>query len=126
MPDRAEMPEMSGDSGSGRKGGMLGGFGGMNSNDVRLQYIDEDPDSYSNIFGNAKTAATVADKTRLISSLKSLNEGTDLENVLDMDEVMRYFVVHNFIVNGDSYTGTMVHNYYLREADGKTRKVMVR
>lgn len=32
---------------------------------------------------------------------------------------MRYFVVHNFVCNGDSYTGTMVHNYYLHEQDGQ-------
>ncbi len=36
-----------------------------------------------------------------------------------MDEVLRYFVVHNFVVNGDSYTGSMIHNYYLYEQDGK-------
>ena len=44
---------------------------------------------------------------------------TDLENTLDIDEVLRYFVVHNFVVNGDSYTGNMIHNYYLHEKDGK-------
>ncbi len=27
-------------------------------------------------------------------------------------------VVHNFVVNGDSYTGSMIHNYYLYEEDG--------
>ena len=36
-----------------------------------------------------------------------------------MDAVLRYFVVHNFVVNGDSYTGSMIHNYYLYEQDGK-------
>ena len=33
--------------------------------------------------------------------------------------MLRYFVVHNFVVNGDSYTGGMIHNYYLHESDGK-------
>ena len=32
---------------------------------------------------------------------------------------MRYMVVHNFVVNGDSYTGSMIHNYYLYEEDGE-------
>ena len=41
------------------------------------------------------------------------------EDALDVEEVLRYFVVHNFLVNGDSYTGTIVHNYYLHEKDGK-------
>ena len=95
-------------------GGFAGGpGGGMGSDDVKLRYIDDDPDSYSNIFQNAKTDITTADKTRLISSLKALSEGENLEDILDIDEVLRYFVVHNFARNGDSYTGSMVHNYYL-------------
>ena len=36
-----------------------------------------------------------------------------------MDALLRYFVVHNFVDNYDSYTGTMLHNYYLYEEDGK-------
>ena len=27
-------------------------------------------------------------------------------------------VVHNFVLNFDSYTGSMIHNYYLYEKDG--------
>jgi spore coat protein CotH len=92
--------------------------GGMGSSDVKLQYIDDDPDSYSNIFDNAKTDVTDADKERLISSLQQLGEGTDLESVLNVEEVMRYFVVHNFVCNFDSYTGQVIHNYYLYEKDG--------
>ena len=93
--------------------------GGMGSDDVKLRYIDDDPDSYSNIFQNAKTDITKADQSRLIASLKALGEGENLENVLDIDRVLRYFVVHNFVCNGDSYTGSMVHNYYLYEEDGR-------
>ena len=101
-------------------GGMFGGmFGGMGSDDVKLKYIDDDPDSYSNIFDNAKTDVSSSDKKRLIRSLEKLSSYTDLEDVLDMDEVLRYFVVHNFVCNGDSYTGAMIHNYYLHESDGK-------
>lgn len=117
--DRPEMPGgMGGGMPGGFGGGMPGGFG-MGSSDVKLQYTDDDPDSYSNIFENAKTNVTGADKARLIRSLKSLGEGEKLEDVLDLDEVLRYFVVHNYLVNGDSYTGSMIHNYYLHEADGK-------
>ncbi|MGI6029338.1 MAG: CotH kinase family protein [Candidatus Heteroscillospira sp.] len=91
---------------------------GRGNSDVKLQYIDDDPDSYSNIFDNAKTDVTDADKQRLISSIKQLSEGTDLESVLNMDEILRYFVVHNFVCNFDSYTGQVIHNYYLYEKDG--------
>ena len=93
--------------------------GGMGSDDVKLKYIDDDPDSYANIFDSAKTDVSDADQARLIAALKQLSSYTDLEDVLDMDEVLRYFVVHNFVVNGDSYTGGMIHNYYLHEKDGK-------
>ena len=86
---------------------------------MKLQYIDDDPDSYQNIFGNAKTDVSSNDEARLIESLKKLSSYEDLEDVLDMDAVLRYFVVHNFVVNGDSYTGSMIHNYYLYEQDGK-------
>jgi hypothetical protein len=99
-------------------GGGKGGFG-MGSDDVKLNYTDDDIDSYSNIFNNAKTTVNTADKKRLISSLKALKEQSDLENTVDVEEVIRYFVVHNFLVNGDSYTGQMIHNYYLYEKDGQ-------
>lgn len=101
------------------KDGLGGGFdGGMGSGDVKLQYSDDNPDSYSNIFDSAKTDVSSADQARLIQALKALGEG-DVESALDIDQVLRYFVVHNFVVNGDSYTGSMVHNYYLYEQDGR-------
>ena len=98
-------------------GGMFGGMG-MGSSDVLLQYSNDDPASYSNIFSSAKTHVTEADQTRLIQALKALSEG-DAENAVNVEQVIRYFVVHNFVVNGDSYTGSMIHNYYLYEEDGK-------
>ncbi len=115
LPD-GEMPTMPEGF---QVGGNGGPGGGMGSDDVKLQYIDDDPDSYANIFDNAKTDVSKADEERLIASLKKLSAYEDLESVLDVDEVLRYFVVHNFVVNGDSYTGSMIHNYYLYEQDGQ-------
>ena len=111
-------PGGSGGDGKGFSFDFGGIFGGMGSTDVKLRYIDDDPDSYSNIFGNAKTDITTADQKRLIASLKKLSENEDIESVVDVDEVLRYFVVHNFVCNGDSYTGSIIHNYYLHESDG--------
>ncbi|MBQ9492869.1 MAG: CotH kinase family protein [Oscillibacter sp.] len=96
-----------------------GNMRGMGSDDVKLKYSDDNADSYGSIFENAKTNVTAADKSRLIASLKSLGERESLESVLDMETVLRYFVVHNYVVNGDSYTGSMIHNYYLYEKDGQ-------
>ena len=105
------MPNMGG-------GGFGGGFG-MGSSDVKLQYIDDDADSYSNIFNNAKTTVNTADQNRLIRSLKALSEQSDIESAVNVEEVIHYFVVHDFLCNGDSYTGQMIHNYYLYEEDGQ-------
>ena len=114
-PDGSTPPEMNGRG----KGGGFGGGAGMGSADVKLQYIDDELDSYSNIWNNAKTKVTEADQKRLVESLKKLSNTEELESVVDVEEVIRYFVVHNYVCNGDSYTGTMVHNYYLYEENGR-------
>lgn len=97
----------------------------MGSSDTKLQYIDDDPESYSNIFSSAKTDVTEADEKRLIASLKTLTEyvngeadESELESAVNVEEVIRYFAVHDFLCNGDSYTGSIIHNYYLYEKDG--------
>lgn len=115
-PQRPGGGEDGGQRGGG-PGGM-GGMGGMGSGDVKLQYADGDPDSYPNIFDNAKTAVTDQDKDRLIAALKALG-GEEAAGAVDVEQVLRYFVVHGFVCNGDSYTGGMVHNYYLYEEDGR-------
>ena len=109
VPEGMEVPGMQGDFGN------MGG--GMGSSDVKLQYIDDDPDSYSNIFDSAKTDITEADQTRLIQALEALSTGDP--GAVDVEQVLRYFVVHNYVVNADSYTGSMVHNYYLYEEAGQ-------
>ena len=100
----------------------FGGFG-MGSSDVKLQYIDDNISSYSNIWDNAKTDITEEDQTRLIASLKKLSNGEQLDSVVDIEQVIRYFVVHNYVCNGDSYTGSMIHNYYLYEEDGQMEMI---
>lgn len=93
--------------------------GGMGSDDVKLIYSGDEYDNYTNIFDNAKTDITNVDKDRLIASLKQLNSNENIDKVVNLDEVIRYFVVHNFVCNFDSYTGSMIHNYYLYEKDGQ-------
>lgn len=115
MPNIDDLPDI-GDIGDDN-GFSIGG--GMGSDDVKLKYIDESVSSYSNIFDNAKTDITSADKERLIKSLKSLSAYENLEDVVNIEQVIRYFVVHNYVCNGDSYTGSMVHNYYLYENKGQ-------
>ena len=118
---------LSSETGNGNREFAAGGKGGasMSSEDTLLQYIDDDPESYYNIFSSAKTDVTDADEERLISSLKTLSdvvsETVDAQQtaeVVDIETVIRYFVVHDFVCNDDSYTGSIIHNYYLYEEDG--------
>jgi len=123
MPDaeQGEADTENRDKASFGKDGGFGGFGGfgMGSSDVKLQYVDDDVSSYSNIWNNAKTDITAADQERLMESLKKLSAGEEIESVVDIESVIRYFVVHNYVCNGDSYTGNMIHNYYLYEENGQ-------
>lgn len=109
-PEQGDMPV---------SGGGEDGHSEVRTNeDVSLIYSDDSYDSYSNIFDNAKTDVSDTDKDRLIASIKQMNEQENIEEVVDVDAVIRYFVVHNFVCNFDSYTGSMIHNYYLYEDDG--------
>ena len=83
-----------------------------------LVYTDDNYDSYSDIFDNVKTDITNEDKDTLIASLKQLNSYEDIDTAIDVDSVIDYFVVHNYLLNYDSYTAYMLHNYYLYEEDG--------
>ena len=122
--DFSSMDFSSGDFQSEGRGFSIAGFAGnfnfgMGSSEVKLAYIDDDPASYSTIFSSAKTVITSVDKKRLINSLKNLSENKDIEQTVYTDEVIRYLAVHDFLQNSDSYTGMMVHNYYLYEENGQ-------
>ncbi|MFU7517945.1 CotH kinase family protein, partial [Clostridium sp. HCS.1] len=55
---------------------------------------------------------------KVIEMIKNLNEGTNLEEYLNVDEILRYFAENTFLVNLDSYASNMKHKYYLYEKDG--------
>ena len=97
----------------------FGNRGGQNSQDCALKYIDDSIDSYKNIFDNAVFDVEDSDKQKVITALKNLNDGTNLETYINVDEVLRYFAANTVLVNLDSYSGTMFHNYYLEEKEGK-------
>ncbi|MFA6808816.1 MAG: CotH kinase family protein, partial [Eubacteriales bacterium] len=93
--------------------------GGSSKNGADLQYIDEDSSSYSSIFGNAVGDSDEDDQQRVITALKNLSEGTELEEYFDIDKILRYLAAHTFVVNLDSYSSNMCQNYYVYEKDGK-------
>ena len=84
-----------------------------------LAYIDDNPDSYPDIFKNNETKATKKDNQAVVTALKHLSEQTDLETWLDTEEIISFFAAHNLLLNFDSYTGGMLHNLVLYAKDGR-------
>lgn len=110
MPDM-DMPDMD-------MPDMDGGDFSMGGNGADLNYSDDDLDSYSTIWDGEITNTKKADHKRVVTALKNISEGNDLESYMDIDNLLRYMAVHIFSVNDDSLSGTMAHNYYLYESSG--------
>lgn len=100
-------------SGADFSGFSMGGSG------ANLNYTDDDLDSYSTIWEGEVTDTTKSDHRRVVTALKKISEGNDLETYMDIDNLLRYMVVHTFSVNEDSLSSMMAHNYYLYEYDGQ-------
>ena len=111
-PQMGEAPD--GEDFSEGKMGAMGGNGGAD-----LNYTDDDLDSYSTIWDGEITDTGKKDHKRVVEALKNISEGTDLETYMDVDNILKYMAVHTFVVNDDSLSGTMAHNYYLYEYNGK-------
>lgn len=99
--------------------GRQGGNFSMGGNGANLNYTDDDLDSYSTIWDGEVTSTGKSDRRRVITALKHIGEGIDLERYLDIDNILRYMAVHVFSVNLDSLSGVMAHNYYLYEQNGQ-------
>lgn len=96
-----------------------GGFGGSSQSAAALGYLGDDTSLYGDIFDYAKTNdPSDADKSRLIAALKALSEG-ELESALDVDGAISWLAANALLVNDDGYLGSMLHNYYLYEQNGK-------
>ncbi|WP_249594630.1 CotH kinase family protein [Peribacillus frigoritolerans] len=80
-----------------------------------LKWISEDIDDYTGL--NLKTNDN-SDQSAMIKMLDSINNGGNLEEVLDVDEMLRYFAANTALVNLDHYQGDKKHNYYLYEENG--------
>ena len=79
----------------------------------------DDPSSYSDIIDHADTDATQQDHTDVIAAIRELSLGKHIDDYLDVDEIIRFFAVHNFVLNYDSYTGNQLNNLKLHLSDGK-------
>ncbi len=103
----------------GKMSGMPGGNFLRGGSGADLNYTDDNLDSYSTIWEGEVTDTGKSDHRRVVTALKHISEGTELERCLDIDNLLRYMAVHVFSVNMDSLSGMMAHNYYLYEQDGQ-------
>lgn len=124
--DIHDLPESMGGGPVQGNGAMNGNFmkmgGGMNSRGSSggsLEYIDDNIESYSDIFDNVSGKGSESDYRRVIKALKALSEGEDLETYFNVDKILRYLAAHTFVVNLDSYSTSMAQNYYIYERDGR-------
>ena len=100
-------------------GGGFGGFGGSAQSAAALGYLGDDTSLYGDIFDYSKTNdPSDADKSRLIAALKAISEG-ELDAALDVDGAISWLAANALLVNDDGYLGSMLHNYYLYELNGK-------
>ncbi len=82
-----------------------------------LLWIDDDISSYG--AAELKTNKKSSNNSAFITMLDVLNNGGDIESVIDVDAVLRYLAVSTAMSNLDSYQGMRPQNYYLYEVDGK-------
>ncbi len=106
-------------------GGDMGDkdFGMGSGSGANLNYTDDSLDSYEAIWEGSVFNTTDKDHRRVVKALKNIcSDDTDnktLAEYMDVDNVLRYMAVQTFVVNLDSLSGNMAHNYYLYESDSK-------
>ncbi|MCM3781764.1 CotH kinase family protein [Neobacillus mesonae] len=86
----------------------------MSGQGTDLAWYGEDPESYSGLL--AKSDKT--DDTTLVKMINELNNGSDIEQYLDVENALKYIALNVVTNNTDSYIGMNKHNYYLYEENG--------
>ena len=86
---------------------------------MALNYVGDDLESYQGIWDSAKFKSDEEDYARVVEAIKHVCEGDNIDDYLFVDNVLKYLAIQTFIYNRDGLTGTVAHNYYLYEQDGK-------
>lgn len=89
---------------------------GMDGTGADLVYDGDDISSYTGL--NLKTNEDTSDGKEIIALMKALEDGENLEDVLDVEKALKYIAANVALANFDSYLGSTTHNYYLYEEDG--------
>lgn len=79
-----------------------------------LTWLGDDLNSYSGLVMKSEKS----NNDILIDMLDELNNGSDYEKVLNVDNVLKYIALNVAASNMDSYLGSNKQNYYLYEDNG--------
>ncbi len=77
---------------------------------------EDDPESFKKIYGELSTFFKTLKKLNYLSNLDNKNTKyyeEQLESIIDVDKLIRYMAVNNFLVNTDGYVNTPARNYSL-------------
>ncbi len=89
---------------------------GQEGTGADLVYDGDDISAYTGL--NLKTNEKTSDGKEIIALMKALEDGENLEDVLDVEKALKYIAANVALANFDSYLGNTTHNYYLYEEDG--------
>ena len=81
-----------------------------------LVYRGEEIDTYTGL--NLKTNLETSDGSEILALMQALESGEGLEQVLNVEEALKYIAANVALANFDSYLGGTTHNYYLYEENG--------
>ncbi|KTD87849.1 CotH kinase family protein [Paenibacillus etheri] len=88
--------------------------GEMTGQGSDLTWLGDDPSLYTGlVMKSAKSNDDI-----LIDMLNELNNGTDYEKYIDVEESLKYIALNAVTANMDSYLGGNKQNYYLYEDEG--------
>ncbi|MEC0140872.1 CotH kinase family protein, partial [Paenibacillus macerans] len=88
--------------------------GVMTGSGSDLLWLGDDPDAYTGLERKSKTT----NGDILIKMLDELNNGSNYEKYIDVQEALGYIALNVLTNNMDSYIGGNKQNYYLYEDDG--------
>ncbi|MBQ9092165.1 MAG: CotH kinase family protein [Anaerotignum sp.] len=89
---------------------------GMGGTGADLVYCGDDISQYTGL--NLKTNLETSDGSEIIALMQALESGEGLEEVLDIENALKYIAANVALANFDSYLGGTTHNYYLYEENG--------
>lgn len=82
-----------------------------------LVYNGDDISAYTGL--NLKTNLNSSDGKEILALMQALEDGENLEEVLDVESALKYIAANVALANFDSYLGNTTHNFYLYEENGR-------